>query len=263
MPDPITTALVIYGGKELLKRVLGPTLDYVGEGVKEYTKHQAENLKRIFLKADDILEAKGTIAGSVPPKIFKSIWVDGAFCDDELSADYFAGVLAASKSENPKDDRGASILSLIGRLSSYQIRAHYIFYHVIKQLYGSTGANIGDQNQRQRMKPCIPLTEHLASMFNAQAQSPFYDNVTSHILAGLARESLIGQFQYGSFEFTHRLTPSMPKEGIIFEPTHLGAELFLWAYGHSDMGVHEFLKPEKQFKVMDGVTLPSGCLNIQ
>jgi hypothetical protein len=44
------------------------------------------------------------------PKVIKAILDDGSFCDDELTASYFGGVLASSKTEVGCDDRGATSL---------------------------------------------------------------------------------------------------------------------------------------------------------
>jgi len=125
--------------KDLLLKVLGPSADHLGQELKGLTEKGTENLKRIFSKARHRLGSKPVDKGSVPLKVIKGVWFDGSFCDDELGAEYFGGVLASSKSEVPQDDRGASLIALITRLSSYQIRAHYIFYHVLKTMFDETG----------------------------------------------------------------------------------------------------------------------------
>lgn len=65
--------------------------------------------------------------GAVPPKVLKGIIGEAPFCDDELSAEYFGGVLASSRTGVSRNDRGAAFAALVGRLSAYEIRAHFFF----------------------------------------------------------------------------------------------------------------------------------------
>jgi hypothetical protein len=131
------------------ERVLGPTADYLGEGLKGWTEKRRENLGRIFGKADDRMTDEQRHRGSVPPKVLKSVLDDGSFCDDELAASYFGGVLASSKSEVTRDDRGATLAALVGRLSTYEIRTHYLLYaHAQRRLAGRS-FNFGMDTDRQ------------------------------------------------------------------------------------------------------------------
>jgi len=46
--------------------------------------------------------------------------------------------------------------------------------------------------------------------------------------------------------------------GIIFQPSALGVELFLWAYGKPDLDVNSFLDIANQFEIDSRVNITSG-----
>lgn len=92
MVDPATIALL--GPAYLVGKILGPTADYIGEGVREWTQRRTENVKRVFLRAGDKLGDELEQPGAVPPRVLKAVLDEAQFADDELMADYLGGVLA-------------------------------------------------------------------------------------------------------------------------------------------------------------------------
>src|SRR6266496_693093 len=104
------------GSAKIVEKLLGPTADYLGTGLRSWTEKRVENTRRIFTHAAKLLGDRLESPGSVPPKVLKGILDDGSFCDDELSAEYFGGVLASSRTGVSRDDRGASFTALLGRL---------------------------------------------------------------------------------------------------------------------------------------------------
>lgn len=126
------------GSAKIVEKLLGPTADYVGGGIKDWTEKRVNNVSRIFSIAATRLGGRIEEEGAVPPKVLKGILDEGSFCDDELSAEYFGGVLASSRTGVSRDDRGAAYIAMLGRLSAYQIRAHYCFYHIFKRLFDGT-----------------------------------------------------------------------------------------------------------------------------
>ena len=152
--DPPTAALAFIGA-DLARRVLGPTASYLGDEAKTWAKARVTNIRNIFESAVKKLRADGRAEGSVPPRILKSIIDDGSFCDDAIITEYFGGVLASSKSGISRDDRGVTYLSLISRLSSYQVRAHYIIYQILKNLFQKEDLNTISHFQVQHQKEII------------------------------------------------------------------------------------------------------------
>lgn len=51
----IGAGLAILGTKEIIQKILGPTADYIGQELRNYTEKGARNLKSIFTKAEEKL----------------------------------------------------------------------------------------------------------------------------------------------------------------------------------------------------------------
>lgn len=112
--DPGTAAIVASSlllAKEPLNKLLGPTLDYFGKELGSFAKKRTENIGRIFQKAIKKLGSKIDEPGQIHPKLLKSLILDGSFCDDELTAEYYGGVLASSRSGVNRDAAAQHILT--------------------------------------------------------------------------------------------------------------------------------------------------------
>ena len=119
------------GSAKLIEKLLGPTAEYLGEGIQSWTKQRCKNVENIFTNAQDKLGNRIEEPGTVPPRVLKEILSEGSFCDDPLTTEYFGGLLASSRSQISRDDRGAYWSSLVTRLSSYHIRNHFLIYRAI------------------------------------------------------------------------------------------------------------------------------------
>ncbi|NAZ18194.1 hypothetical protein GT020_19410, partial [Glutamicibacter soli] len=97
-------AIAAYLGKDGLEKLLGPTADYLGGELQEFTKKRINNVGKIFKKAENKLGDKINSPGGVPPKVLKTIINEGSYSDDELAAEYFGGVLASARTELTRDD---------------------------------------------------------------------------------------------------------------------------------------------------------------
>jgi len=77
------------GSAKVVEKMLGPTADYLGGGLKNWTEKRVENVSRIFDHARTRLGSKIDCEGSVPPKVLKSICYQGLInYDDELNNRY-------------------------------------------------------------------------------------------------------------------------------------------------------------------------------
>ena len=181
---------------------------------------------------------------------------EGSFCDDELSAAYFGGVLASSRTTVSRDDRGASFIALLGRLTTYQIRSHYVFYHVIKTLFDGSGIGVTIGDERQKLRTYVPFPIYHAAMAFTESEDAV--SVLTHVMFGLARESLIAEdFQSGTVEHLKNFFPAASQSGTVFIPSALGVELLLWAYGMGQTNIAKFLSPAIQLPTED-VSIPPG-----
>jgi hypothetical protein len=240
----LTALGVALGGKDIIVKLLGPTAEYIGDEAKEFTKKRFENVKNIFSNATKKLGNKlESENGTVSPKVLKGIIDEGSYCDDFLATEYFGGVLASSRTGISRDDRGAYFNSLISRLSAYQLRFHYLVYHLIKSIYNKETVNVGLETDRMKLRIFIPFETYHVGMEFFGVEEKESGNILIHTLTGLNKEGLLDNFyQYGSANFLKAQFPFIDSGGIIVEPSILGIELFLWAYGLGQRSINDYLK---------------------
>jgi len=276
----LATGLLALGSAKLAERILGPTFDYVGSGLKDYAEKSVHNIGRVLANAGERLGPKIEDPGSVPAKVLRRLLSEAAFCEDGITAEYLGGVLASSRSGVSRDDRGGYYVQLIGRLSTYQVRAHYIFYQLTKDIFDGRNLSPNAPLHRNLMRVYVPLDEFIAAMDFCEDEQ--VSPITSHIVGGLLKESLIQYFRVGDVEsirdefeyskgafgkdYTERkayLRERISQGGIVFEPSPEGTELFLWAFGKGDTSVADFLLPENKFRVDSAVVLPKKCQEVK
>jgi hypothetical protein len=262
VPEPITTiglgAIAAYIGKDGLEKLLGPTADYLGGGLKEFTQKRMENIGKIFKNADEKLGHKREQPGIIPPKVLKTIMNDGSFNDDSLAVEYFGGVLASSRTEHGRDDRGARMAKLVDGLSTYQLRTHYLIYSTIKEIFQNK-SYLFNMDDRPKMEIFLPFKNYAKAMSFGPEELNNNDAFLRHTFFGLANDGLIeNNFLYGSEEHMKKKVPTADDGGIICQPSALGAELFLWALGCGDHGLN-YIFSEKCQPSVEG--MPNVVVN--
>jgi len=193
--------------------------------------------------------------------VLKGILEEGSFCDDSLAAEYFGGVLASSRSGVLRDDRGAYFIALVAKLSTYQIRAHYVFYHMVKQLYDGSGLRITMGEDAEKMEVFVPFEVFAQALDLSPDERKNFDALLSHIhiMTGLAKEDLISkEYASGKMEFMQSHFKDAASSGLIFQPTTHGALLFLWAYGEGHKKPNGILDTSSNFPLLSGVSVPAG-----
>lgn len=261
-PNTIATGvgLAVLGSRDLLNKLLGPSAEYVGGEVKGLVQKCNVNLDRIFVKAKDKLGSRLDAAGGVNPRILKHVIDEGRFCEDELTAEYYGGVLASSKSENGRDDRGVTLLATIKSLSVYQLRFHYVFYRLVNNLFKVAPANLADVNDCENLKLFIPLRVYEVAMDFQPCENS--SAILAHIMFGLRRHDLIREsFAFGSSSHLQKDVHEVDTSGILVAPSLLGAELFLWALGIQGSSGRELLQVETG-SLIDGVKLIDGAVSV-
>ncbi|MCD6017541.1 MAG: hypothetical protein K0S53_662 [Bacteroidetes bacterium] len=258
MIDPGTGLTILgsaIGGAKVAEKILGPTADYIGGQLKEWTEKKVKNTANIFRNAENKLGDKINEDGKVPPKVLKGILEEGAWCEEELQVDYFGGVLASSRSGISRDDRGAYFVSLISRLSTYQLRTHYLIYHSIKKSFDGQPMNIAESNNRKEMELFIPYSTYKNALdFNQQEIDSFH-SIMTHCVWGLNKEDLITSFRYGSQDYIQKKYKEANESGIVLQPTNLGVELFMWAYGLGQRKNNDFFKSDLQFNNAQNINI--------
>jgi hypothetical protein len=257
----LTILAAAWGSKELVVKLLGPTADYLGGGMRDWTERGVQNMGRVFENARKKLGDRIETPGAVPPKVLKGIISEAPFCDDELAAEYFGGVLASSRSGVSRDDRGAAFAALVGRLSAYQIRAHYFFYSVIRILYEGATENIGAQQGRLRLKTFIPIAAFGTAMEFGPGER--LEVLLGHVMFGLVRETLIdNSFAFGPPNEIQMLYPQAGEPGLVISPSPLGVELFLWAHGRGDLAANAILNAAIELRAETKMNTSPGCRSV-
>lgn len=260
--EPITTVgagLAVIGSKDILVKMLGPTADYVGGEVKNFVQKCNVNLDNIFIRAQKKLGSRIDEPGTVSPRVLKHVIDEGRFCEDSIVSDYYGGVLASSKSDVARDDRGVAVLATIKSLSVYQLRLHYLFYSVVYNIYNGKGKKLG--TDRAQMSVYIPLSVYLQAMDFAQYEEA--GAILAHSVEGLVRSGLVdsSQYSYGSKEHLAKTFPCATEKGLIMTPNVYGAEVFLWGQGIKGATGHEVVESSLQLPPPE-FAIPNGALPI-
>lgn len=253
MPDPVTSVgigvVAAYVGKDIVLKILGPTADYLGGELREFTQRRMENIGRIFSNAEKKLGGKLNSPGEVPPKVLKTIINEGSYANDAVAFEYFGGVLASARTEVSRDDRGARIAKMIDNMSAYQMRTHYLIYSTIARMF-SDGANRFNLSQdRGKMQLFMPFQGYAEAMDFSQQE---WDNpqILTHVFHGLSTDGLIEiGWAFGYQEILKTHGNSVPGDGIVCTPSTLGAELFLWALGYGDKELNFLLTSGFSFEI--------------
>jgi hypothetical protein len=246
------------GSKDIAVKILGPTADYIGVGLRNWTERRVQNVGRVFQNAKEKLGTRIDQPGAVPPRVLKHVLDEASYCEDDLMVEYFGGVLASSRTEVGRDDRGAAFAALVGRLTTYQVRSHYVFHDLVKDLFAGTDVNLGTVDGCRQLQVFMPFHSYYTAMDFSDGEDP--ESISAHVLFGLTRERLIDDaFLVGSAEDLRKLYRAADEPGVVFAPSTLGVELFLWAHGRGDVPLKAFLDPatgltaEVVFKVTPGI----------
>ena len=241
----IGTGLALFGCKDLAVKLLGPTADYLGGELQGYVKQRVENTKKIFESAGRWLGPKIEEPGCVPPRVLKTILDEGSFCEDPLVTEYFGGVLASSRSPMGRDDRGIYWANIVSRLSSYQLRVHYLVYHSIYNLFKGEDVVFNGED-RQKLSIFWGYGSYLISMQYSLEETSFLEANYAHIFFSLHKEGLLEGFYYGDSDSLSNIYSDEfrfgDENGVVLTPSVPGIELFLWAHGQGNVAYVDFLK---------------------
>jgi hypothetical protein len=80
---------------------------------------------------------------------------------------------------------------------------------------------------------------------------------------GLRRLNLIDHFVSGGVKLLSKKYLDIPSPGVVFQPSPVGVELFLWANGMSKVSVNDFLNSSIQVKLDSDIALPSNVKKVE
>ena len=127
--DPITAGGVV-SIMWLSKKLLGPALDEVGDDfAKLYKVGRDRIINRAAEKVPDLDDGK-----CANLRVVRDILWNGSFSENEVSVEYFAGLLAASRTEDGLDDELSPFVDTIKSLASRQLKLHYNIYRSLERI---------------------------------------------------------------------------------------------------------------------------------
>ncbi|ELD8765413.1 hypothetical protein RLP37_003558 [Vibrio cholerae] len=246
MPEPLTTiggaAIAAYLSKDGISKLLGPTADYLGGEMKSLVEKSQNNLVSVFKKAEKKCGPKIEVPGTVNARVMKHIYDEARFCDNELLAEYFGGVLASARTEEGIDDRGVYYSQIVKSMSSYQLRCHYLFYYLMWFHGKEHSFNLHDNFERAKLTIVVPFKCYKETFKVDASQDPM--PLISHSLSGLAKADLIGEnFSLQNPEDLKKKNIEVDEYAFVIQPTITGLELFTWVHGHGEIGLLAFLSP--------------------
>ena len=135
--DPVTTGAALVGGGWVAKKLLGPTLDAIGGDLQElYAAGRDRIISRAADKVDDLNDRKHANL-----RVARDVLWNGAFSESEVCVEYYAGLLAASRSADGVDDEAAPFVDAVKSLASRQLKLHYGLYRSLERILEEAHAN--------------------------------------------------------------------------------------------------------------------------
>ena len=119
------------------KKLLGPTLDAIGDDLQElYAAGRDRIISRAAGKVDDLDDGKRANL-----RVARDVLWNGAFSESEVCVEYYAGLLAASRSVDGLDDEAAPFVDAVKSLASRQLKLHYGIYRSLERILEQAHAN--------------------------------------------------------------------------------------------------------------------------
>jgi hypothetical protein len=163
--DPSTQTHVhqvsAFPGEWAVQRLLGPTFDAVGGDLRNvYEAARNKLLNAALRKTPNIEDGKRANI-----RVAHGVLASGAFSDSEICAEYFGGILAASRTEEGQDDDAIQFVEVTKSLSSRQLHLHYVIYNSLNKLFVSRGTqvNMGMGTEIEQHQVCFSTIELLQS----------------------------------------------------------------------------------------------------
>lgn len=212
----IQSLTTLGGAAYTAKKVLGPTLDKVGEDFQKlYEKGRdliIEKAKEKIANIDDGFQSN--------LRISREVFWNGAFSEEAICAEYFGGILASSRSKDGKDDDNLYFVNVIKNLSSTQLHLHYIIYNSFNKYFvdKKMKVNVGQQSEitnKTLYFDALKLCEMTGFNFSKIGTD----------LNILHEQGLISQYEYQS-EIPETTPSTKMKSYFKVNPTTFGVTLY-------------------------------------
>lgn len=200
-------------GEWALQKVLGPILEEIGS---DFQKLYSTGRDKIIQAA--LRKIKSPEDGArANLRVARDVFWNGSFTDEQICAEYFGGILAASRSKDGKNDSGVFYIDIIKSMSSGQLKMHYLIYRILnKELTANDQKktlNPGLEPELDREKLFIPFAG-IVEQFNAEDFGAIFH--------GLNAKNLIGDFRTDNY----KLENGGEVPYLEVNPKPLGVQLF-------------------------------------
>lgn len=231
-------------GARLVSRVLGPSADVLGVALAGWTQRRVENVSSIARRAERKSHGR---QGTVNARVAHQVMDDGSYVDDEVMAEYYAGILASSKSPDGRDDMGQPWVALVSTLSSAQIRLHYVLYRAWARHLAGTSIRLTHGDGRREAFLRADIGDVLAAIGSINTD---VNGVLNHSVSGLVRSGLLSEdYSWGPPQ-DHA---SPWRSELVVIPTPAGMDLYGWAIGNGMTSPSAFTTLSDRNEVIEGM----------
>ncbi|WP_396658617.1 hypothetical protein [Microbacterium oxydans] len=248
--DPMNSE-VAKGGVALWMKFLGPPAEAVGAHFKSRIELWSEDAlaRRVLEKA--ARKADTSKPGTVSPRVASDIFDKAQWADDEFVAEYLSGVLASSRTPDGVDDSGVSWTALVGRLSSAQLRLHFILYSTAR--HHLTGRQIEAVNDLENLPIFVPLFPVL-QLLGGEADT-FNEAIMNLIREGLLSDRYAIDTA-GAGTAPGKAIPEGP--AMVYRLSNAGVMLYMRGGGSRDTMVRAIADEAATttFDAVDGIPIP-------
>lgn len=181
-------------GQWLIRRLLRKIADSMGADLNQsyldYREKRRANAEKVLKNGVKILGDRINNPGTIHPRVFAGILDSGSWSDDEVSAHYYGGLLASSRSGIARDDRGVAMVEFIKSLSVYELRIHFLCYRAFWEVFRGFKTNPLKEGDLDAMLIYIPKDEAFGAM-------EFEDGEDDQMLFGASLLSLASKWLMG------------------------------------------------------------------
>ena len=208
-------------GEWAIKKLLGPVFDKIGPDLADLYVAGKDKIVEVAKRKTPDLENDNKMANL---RVARDVFWNGSFSDSEVSAEYFGGILASSRSSDGRDDSMIFYLDIIKSLSSTQLKLHYMIYRALNELF------VEDESVKD-----LSLTDgNELGKFKLYCHGVELQNANMHFdkdFFALVSKDLIDQRSE-----VHPVKVAAGKTALkaVFLPTTLGIQLYSVACNKSD-----------------------------
>lgn len=260
LPETVNTlqdAGVATGSAWTLYRVFGPSIGAFGGNLGKWTDRWSQNFLRISERAEKKLGPKTEIEGEVSPRIIQRLVTDGGWCDDSVAQEYFAGLVASSRSEDGLDDSNLPTITMLAGLGSKDIRLHYLVYRSVR-LGLNGGWFTGASDGRKPLRVFLPMVE-LARGMDTSVEDLL--QALPGVVSTLVRfELLESDWAVGLPAHMKNLAPpDVDEPGMVVTPSWGGIDLAIKSDGAGTLAPAQFLFGAGWSELPEDVSFDHTC----